>query len=71
MLDFIVMLLVTGIAMALFSTVVVTIYTYLEEDSKKKEIRKYARQQIIKQMVNDEQLDTKMPEIVDLLKEYR
>jgi hypothetical protein len=71
MMDSIVILMVAGVAMALFSTVVMAIYTYLENDNKKKEIRKYARRQIIKQMKYEQEAGTQRPEIVDLLKEYR
>ena len=48
--DIIILLLISGVAMSLFSTVIMAIYAILEADHKKKEIRRYVRRQIIKQM---------------------
>jgi predicted PurR-regulated permease PerM len=45
-----IILLFVGIAMALFCIPVMAIYTFLEENDKKKEIRRYVRRQIMKQM---------------------
>lgn len=49
-------LLIAGIAMSLFCIPVMAIYTILESDLKKKEIRRYVRRQIIKQMERDKPL---------------
>jgi hypothetical protein len=45
-----IILLVAGIAMSLFSTLIMAIYSALEADHKKNEIRRFARRQIIKQL---------------------
>jgi len=46
--------------MALFSIPVMAIYTILEADHKKKEIRRFVRRQIIKQMESEKQMIDKM-----------
>jgi hypothetical protein len=67
--DALVILLMAGIGMSLFSTVLMAIYSYLEVENKKKEIRRYARQQIIKQMERDKQMKSQLNETVDLFSE--
>lgn len=48
--DSFVILLIAGIGMSLFSALIVGMYAILEAENKKKEIRRYVRKQIIKQM---------------------
>jgi hypothetical protein len=69
--DLVIILIIVGAAMSLFSIVVVASYTILEDGNRKKEIRGHARRQIIKQMERENKLEGKNQEIVDLLKEYR
>lgn len=69
--DFIILLLIAGVAMSLFSTVIMASYAILEADHKKKEIRRYVRRQIITQMEREKILTGPKQEPVDLLKEYR
>jgi len=69
--DSLVILLIAGIAMSLFSALLMAVYSFLEEDYKKKEIRRYARRQIIKEMEREKQLAQKLGESVDLHEEYR
>ncbi len=69
--DSLVILLIAGIAMSLFSALLMTIYSFLEEDYKKKEIRRYARRQIIKEMEREKQLTQQLGESVDLHEDYR
>jgi hypothetical protein len=52
-----VILLVAGVAMSLFSVVVMAIYTTLEADHKKMEIRRYARKQIMKQLEREKEAE--------------
>ena len=59
-------IIIAGVAMSLISVLLVAIYFILEADNKKKEIRRYARRQIIRQMELDKQLQAKMQEKVDL-----
>jgi len=54
--DAFIILLIFGIAMSLFATLALAICVVLEHDYKIKKIRRYARQQIMKQMERDKQL---------------
>ena len=54
--DSLIILLLAGIGMSLFSIPVMAIYSILEADQKKKEIRRYVRKQIMKQMDREKQL---------------
>lgn len=65
-----IILLVFGMAMALFCIPVMAVYTILEAGDKEKEIRKYVRKQIIKQLERDKQVEGKMGEKVDLFTEW-
>ena len=56
----VIILLLAGIAMCLFSIPIMVIYTILEDAHKKKRIRKYARQQIIKQMEHEKKMQNNM-----------
>lgn len=69
--DSIVIFIITAIAMSLFSIALMTLYSALEEDQKKKEIRRYARQQVMKELERDKKLQAKLNETVDLHEEYR
>jgi hypothetical protein len=75
MMDTFIIFIVAGIALSLFSIVLMIIYSILENDHRKKELRKYARQQIIKQMEREKQMEARKlesrQETVDLAKEYR
>lgn len=51
-----IILLITGIAMGLFAIPVIAISAALDADHKKKELRKYARQQIMQQMEREREL---------------
>jgi len=55
--DALIILLVAGAAMALFAIAVMAIYSLLEADQKKREIRRYVRKQIMKQMEREKELD--------------
>jgi hypothetical protein len=69
--DSLVILLITGVAMSLFSALLMAVYSFLEDDYKKKEIRRYARRQIIKEMEKEKQMQEKMNESMDMHQEYR
>lgn len=64
----IILLLAAGVAMALFSTLLMAAYTILEDDHRKKEIKRFVRRQIIKEMENSKNFQD---EKVDLLQEYK
>lgn len=54
--------------MSLFSTLLMAAYSILEADYRKKEIQKFVRRQIIKEMESDKNMHE---EKVDLLLEYK
>jgi uncharacterized protein YbcI len=69
--EFILILPLAGVAMALFSTVVMAFYAILEDEHHKKEIKRYARRQIIKQMEHQKQIAVSGQETVDMLTDYK
>ena len=69
--DSFVILFITGIAMSLFSALLMGVYSFLEDDHRKKEIRRYARRQIMKELEQEQRLNQKLNESVDLHGEYR
>jgi predicted PurR-regulated permease PerM len=69
--DFIIIISVAGVAMALFSIVVMAFYAILEDDHKKKEYRRLARRQIIKEMEREKQMTAKMQETINLHSDYK
>jgi predicted metal-binding membrane protein len=54
--DALIILLVAGAAMALFAIAVMAIYTFLEAEQKNREIRRYVRKQIMKQLERDKEI---------------
>jgi hypothetical protein len=54
-------LLISAIAMALFSIPVMAICAFLEAEHKKREIRRYVRRQIMKQMEREKKNEGKTP----------
>jgi hypothetical protein len=69
--EYLFIVIITVIAMLLFSTAVMLIYAVLETDHKKKEIQRYVRREIMKQIEQEKNLKDKMQETVDLSEEYR
>jgi len=69
--EYFIVIIITVIAMSLFSTAVMTIYSILEADHKKNEIQRYVRREIMKQLEQEKHLKDKMQETVDLSEEYR
>jgi hypothetical protein len=69
--EYIMLLPIAGIVMALFSTVVMAFYAILEDEYHKNEIRRYARKQIMRQLEQEDRMAGKMNEKIDLLSEYK
>jgi hypothetical protein len=64
-----VILMIAGVAMSLFSIVVMAFYSILEADHKKKEIRRFARKQVMKQLEREKLMVDKLQEPVDIYSE--